>query len=92
MTTSNANPFLVLSGVSGLIARRIEKEIPLASPVKGNGFDRNDLPLLDFNFERALDRLEQQDWLCAYFGKHILDVFMLVKSSEVKKFRSHVTD
>lgn len=92
LPTADANPYLALSGMLALIARGIEKEIPLADPVTGNGFDRNDLPLLDFNFARALDRLEQQNWLYKYFDKDALDVFLVVKRSEQKKFKSYVTD
>lgn len=92
LPTSDANPYLALSGVLALMMKGIVNETSLADPVMGNAFEREDLPRLDFRFDHALERLERQSWLSDVLGASFMSTFLIVKHQEDKLFKAHVTD
>jgi glutamine synthetase len=93
-----ANPYLLVGGIlaAGLLGVREGAELP--PPVRGNPYDEDDArlgPRLPADLGAALEALEADRPLVELVGKRLVEMFVLVKRDELRRFRQHqvrVTD
>jgi glutamine synthetase len=92
LPTADANPYLAIATVLGMVERGLADAPGLPDPVTGNGFARTDLPPLAFHFDRALDRLAAREWLHELLGAAFTRTFLTVKRAESERLQAVVTD
>ncbi|HEV7369294.1 glutamine synthetase family protein [Arenibaculum sp.] len=92
LPTADANPYLAVATVLGMVERGLADGRELPAAVAGNGFARTDLPQLDFHFDRALDRLAAREWLHDLLGAAFTRTFLTVKRAESERLQAVVTD
>jgi glutamine synthetase len=87
-----ANPYLVIAAILGAALDGIVRDLPCPPEAVGMAYDNEDALILPMSLAAALDSLEGDDVLRNHLSDELINVFMVMKRSEVERYTASVPD
>ncbi|MFM6968030.1 MAG: glutamine synthetase family protein [Microbacteriaceae bacterium] len=87
-----ANPYLVIAGVLAAGLDGIVNELECPDDAVGMAYDNEGAPVLPQTFTEALDALEANDALRTQMSPELINVHMVLKRDEIKRYEEAVKD
>lgn len=90
---ADANPYLAMAAMLAGMCHGIENKLDPGPPVVGNGYvAASDAPAMPGNWFAAVERFESSELMKTHLGARFVEMFSIVKRTELGRFFAAVPD